>query len=59
MTKKKVKIKQVAIVIQFTDGTCRNALIKQETLDSIVSLIYEMEGKIKVCDTVLEGITLE
>jgi hypothetical protein len=44
---------------KFSDGNCRQLLIRNETMNSVLGVIYAMEGTINVCETIIEGMAIE
>lgn len=54
-----LKLKHIVIIGKFDDGKCRQVLINPETQDVVLSTVIACERKIRVPETIIDGIDIE
>lgn len=53
------KLRCIVIIAKLDDGTCRELLINEQTQHAVLSTIIAYEGRIRILETILEGIEIK
>ena len=59
MPENKPELQVISIIARFSDGSCRQIIIKESTEDLILDLIVQVEGKLTVLEEKLEGVEIK